>query len=141
MRSPTNTGRRNSNELTATVTTRPLARRKATMLAAMSTCAMIQPPKMAPAAVVSVGMARTRRVGARPCGRQELFMVISCRSMSVIKPCDVVFMPFQDGRAPRLEGRREQAILHRPRRQAQGQPPHQRREKRPAFADDQHLFK
>src|SRR3569623_518101 len=44
--------------------------------------------------------------------------------MSVIKPCDVVFMPFQDGCAPRLEGRCEQDILHRPRRQAQGQPPH-----------------
>ncbi len=46
--SPISTGSLNTNELTATVATRPRARRDAGIDPARSTCDMIQPPKMSP---------------------------------------------------------------------------------------------
>src|SRR4051794_37828993 len=63
-RSPTSTGCLNVNEFTATVATRPRACRAATTPPAMSTCDMIQPPKMSPCWFVSCGMGTTRNTGS-----------------------------------------------------------------------------
>ena len=46
--------------VTATVATRPPARRAASMAPAASISAMIQPPNMSPAGLVFAGIARTR---------------------------------------------------------------------------------
>src|SRR5205814_84628 len=62
------TGCLNWNSLTATVTTRPSARRAASTLPAMSTCAMIQPPKMSPFWLASAGIGTTRNAGCFPSG-------------------------------------------------------------------------
>src|SRR5262245_29856455 len=51
------------NELTATVATRPCARRDAGIAPATSTCDMIQPPKMSPWKLASAGIGTTRRTG------------------------------------------------------------------------------
>src|SRR5690242_19308832 len=65
------TGSLNTNELTATVATRPSALRDACTPPAMSTCAMIQPPKIAPLMLRSEGAGMRRSVGSRSggCGR------------------------------------------------------------------------
>src|SRR6188508_2668192 len=55
------------NELTATVATRPRAWRAASTPPAMSTCDMIQPPKMSPCWLTSAGIGTTRSTGSR-CG-------------------------------------------------------------------------
>src|SRR3569832_2415004 len=104
MRSPTKTGRGNSNEFTATVTTRPFARRKAAMLAAMSTCDMIQPPKMSPAKLVSVGMAKTRSVGSRSCGRHELIIRRFLAKKTQKKPGDDTNEKREEARTAHLQG-------------------------------------
>src|SRR6185312_51128 len=65
--SPTSTGSLNVNELTATVATRPRAMRAASTPPAMSTCDMIQPPKMSPCWLTSAGIGTTRSTGS-PCG-------------------------------------------------------------------------
>jgi hypothetical protein len=57
------TGCRKMNELTATVATRPWARRDAGIAPATSTCDMIQPPKMSPWKFASAGIGTTRRTG------------------------------------------------------------------------------
>ena len=49
-----------SVSLTATVATRPRATLPATVPPAMSTCAMIQPPKMSPLPLASAGIGITR---------------------------------------------------------------------------------
>src|SRR5919106_722409 len=54
--------------LTATVATRPRAMRPAAVPPAMSTCAMIQPPKMSPFWLASAGIGITRRAGIFPSG-------------------------------------------------------------------------
>src|SRR5438309_11185686 len=59
-----NTGCLNWNEVTAIVATRPSARRAASTLPAMSTCAMIRPPKMSPCWLASAGMGTTRSTGS-----------------------------------------------------------------------------
>src|SRR5207249_7620396 len=59
-----NTGCLNWNSLTATVTTRPRAWRAASTPAAMSTCAMIQPPKMSPCWLASAGIGTMRSTGS-----------------------------------------------------------------------------
>src|SRR6267154_2773445 len=59
-----NTGCLNWNEFTAIVATRPRARRAASTLPAMSTCAMIQPPKMSPCWLASAGIGTTRSTGS-----------------------------------------------------------------------------
>ena len=61
--SPISTGCLNRNELTATVATRPRARRDAGIDPARSTCDMIQPPKMSPWKFASAGIGVTRRAG------------------------------------------------------------------------------
>src|SRR4029079_17858119 len=66
--SPICTGVLKVNELTATVATRPRARRLAAVPAATSTCAMIQPPKMSPFWFESAGIGTTRSAGILPAG-------------------------------------------------------------------------
>src|SRR5262249_33141980 len=56
------------NSLTATVATRPRAILPATAPPAMSTCAMIQPPKMSPFWLASAGIGMTRSAGCFPSG-------------------------------------------------------------------------
>src|SRR5690606_6048753 len=68
-RSPTNTGCLKTKALTATVATRPPARRVAGTEPAMSTWAMIQPPKTSPCRVASLGSGMTRNTGCRSAGR------------------------------------------------------------------------
>src|SRR5882724_11422583 len=51
------------NSFTATVATRPRAMRPATAPPAMSTCDMIQPPKMSPFWFASAGIGMTRSAG------------------------------------------------------------------------------
>src|SRR5438105_6890349 len=60
------TGCLKTNSLTATVATRPRASRPATVPPAMSTCAMIQPPKMSPFWFASAGIGMTRSAGCLP---------------------------------------------------------------------------
>src|SRR6185295_12126358 len=55
--------------LTATVAMRPRARRPATVPPAMSTCDMIQPPKMSPFWFASAGIGMTRKAGCLPAGK------------------------------------------------------------------------
>src|SRR5712691_2672054 len=62
------TGCLNWNELTATVATRPRAWRAASTLPAVSTCDMIQPPKMSPCWFASAGIGTSRRTGSLPSG-------------------------------------------------------------------------
>src|SRR5690606_22055322 len=57
---------------------RPLARRMAGSAPAMSTCAMIQPPKTSPWTFASAGIGTTRNSGMRPCGS-----VVDAGSMGV----------------------------------------------------------
>src|SRR5438477_1209715 len=80
--SPTKTGSLNTKEFTATVTTGPCARSHAGMLPAMSTCAMTQPPKMVPCALVSAGIGTMRRTGWRSGAgivMPRLSLTASCR--------------------------------------------------------------
>src|SRR6266568_1357409 len=67
------TGCLNWNEFTATVATRPRAWRAASTLPAVSTCDMIQPPKMSPCWLASAGMGTTRRTGSLPSG-SDIFL-------------------------------------------------------------------
>src|SRR6266704_578655 len=67
------TGCLNWNELTATVATRPRAWRAASTLPAVSTCDMIQPPKMSPCWFASAGIGTTRRTGSLPSG-SDIFL-------------------------------------------------------------------
>src|SRR5437667_4745697 len=60
------TGSLKTNEFTATVATRPRARRAATTPPAMSTCDITQPPKMSPCWLASAGIGTTRSAGSRP---------------------------------------------------------------------------
>src|SRR5437763_17141429 len=62
------TGSLKTNSLTATVATRPRARRPATTPPATSTCDMIQPPKMSPFWFASAGIGMTRSAGSFPSG-------------------------------------------------------------------------
>src|SRR2546428_4808815 len=62
-RSPICTGCLKTNSFTATVATRPRARCPAMVPPAMSTCAMIQPPKMSPFWFASAGIGMTRSAG------------------------------------------------------------------------------
>src|SRR3954465_13218498 len=57
------TGCLKTNSLTATVAMRPRAMRPASVPPAMSTCAMIQPPKMSPFWFASAGIGMTRSAG------------------------------------------------------------------------------
>src|SRR6476469_1609970 len=56
------------NSFTATVAMRPRAMRPAIVPPAMSTCAMIQPPKMSPFWFASAGIGMTRSAGCLPSG-------------------------------------------------------------------------
>ena len=62
------TGWRNWKALTATVTTRPRARRAAAMPPAMSTCAITHPPKTSPLPLTSAGIGTTRSIRSWPAG-------------------------------------------------------------------------
>src|SRR5215813_7736321 len=53
---------------TATVATRPRARRLAATAPARSICAISQPPKISPFGLASAGMAKLRSAGSRPAG-------------------------------------------------------------------------
>ena len=53
------------NWLTATVVMRPRAMRAGSTAPAMSTCAMIQPPKMSPLPLASDGIGITRSTSSR----------------------------------------------------------------------------
>src|SRR5438874_8613390 len=57
------TGSLKTNSLTAAVATRPRAMRPAAVPPAMSTCDMIQPPKMSPFWFASAGIGMTRSAG------------------------------------------------------------------------------
>src|SRR3954449_4926403 len=63
--SPTSTGWWKLMASMATVASRPRARVKAAVPAAMSICANSQPPKISPEGLVSAGMARVRTAGCR----------------------------------------------------------------------------
>src|SRR3569833_4624912 len=93
------------------------------MLAAMSTCDMIQPPKMSPAKLVSVGMAKTRSVGSRSCGRHELIIRRFLALVALVLPGVVSFVMREDARAARLQGWREQDVLDGTGRQAERDAP------------------
>src|SRR6266704_3075786 len=67
------TGCLNWNEFTATVATRPRAWRAASTLPAVSTCDMIQPPKISPCWLASAGIGTTRRTGSLPSG-SDIFL-------------------------------------------------------------------
>src|SRR6185436_9790731 len=62
------TGCLNTNSFTATVAMRPRAMRPASVPPAMSTCAMIQPPKMSPFWFASAGIGMTRSAGCLSAG-------------------------------------------------------------------------
>src|SRR6185369_2837535 len=85
-RSPTSTGCLNVNELTATVATRPRARRAASTPPAMSTCDMIQPPKMSPCWLTSAGIGTTRSTGSRLGNTLDEFLA---RDLAQLAPEDL----------------------------------------------------
>src|SRR5919112_1218171 len=62
------TGCLKTNSFTATVAMRPRATRPAAVPPAISTCAMIQPPKMSPFWLASAGIGMTRKAGIFPSG-------------------------------------------------------------------------
>src|SRR3954469_14665577 len=62
------TGCLKTNSFTATVAMRPRATRPATVPPAMSTCDMIQPPKISPFWFASAGIGMTRSAGCLSCG-------------------------------------------------------------------------
>src|SRR3954462_661423 len=70
------TGCLKTNSLTATVATRPRARRLATEPPAMSTCDMIQPPKMSPFWFASAGIGMTRSAGCLPSGSLSMREIV-----------------------------------------------------------------
>src|SRR5438477_7371664 len=70
------TGSLKTNSLTATVATRPRARRPATTPPAMSTCDMIQPPKMSPFWFASAGIGMTRSAGSFPSGSFSMLQIV-----------------------------------------------------------------
>src|SRR5574337_1104965 len=75
--SPTRTGCLNTNSLTATVAMRPRAIRAGSTDPARSVCAITQPPKMSPFALLSAGIGITfstssLSVGRSTCGRSAL---------------------------------------------------------------------
>src|SRR5436190_23532962 len=70
------TGCLKTNSFTATVATRPRARRLATAPPAMSTCDMIQPPKMSPFWFASAGIGMTRSAGCLPSGSFSILEVM-----------------------------------------------------------------
>src|SRR3954462_13709403 len=70
------TGCLKTNSFTATVATRPRARRPARVPPAMSTCAMIQPPKMSPFWFASAGIGMTRSAGCLPSGSFSMLQVV-----------------------------------------------------------------
>src|SRR5258708_9082935 len=68
-----NTGCLNVKGLGATGARRPRARGAASTLPAVSTCDMIQPPKMSPCWLASAGIGTTRRTGSLPSG-SDIFL-------------------------------------------------------------------
>src|SRR6476659_5902409 len=70
------TGCLKMNSLTATVAMRPRATRPATVPPAMSTCDMIQPPKMSPFWFASAGIGMTRSAGCLSCGSFSMLQVM-----------------------------------------------------------------
>ena len=60
------------NSFTATVATRPCTTRVASTAAALSTCAMTQPPKISPLELVSEGMGMTLSTSSLSTGRLEI---------------------------------------------------------------------
>src|SRR5436305_9672732 len=70
------TGCLKTNSFTATVATRPRARRLATAPPAMSTCDMIQPPKMSPFWFASAGIGMTRSAGCLPSGSLSMREIV-----------------------------------------------------------------
>src|SRR3954469_16157252 len=69
------------NSLTATVATRPRATRPAMVPPAISTCAMIQPPKMSPFWLASAGIGMTRSAGCLPSGSLSKLAVLALEVM------------------------------------------------------------
>src|SRR6185295_16710339 len=74
--SPICTGCLKTNSFTATVATRPRATRPASTPPAMSTCDMIQPPKMSPFWFASAGIGMTRNVACLPSGSFSMRQVV-----------------------------------------------------------------
>src|SRR5947207_147646 len=64
------------NSFTATVATRPRATRPARTPPAMSTCDMIQPPKMSPFWFASAGIGMTRSVACLPSGSFSMLQIM-----------------------------------------------------------------
>src|SRR4051812_14386746 len=70
------TGCLKTNSFTATVAMRPRAMRPAIVPPAMSTCDMIQPPKMSPFWFASAGIGMTRSAGCLPSGSFSMLQVM-----------------------------------------------------------------
>src|SRR4051812_3795045 len=70
------TGCLKTNSFTATVAMRPRAMRPATVPPAMSTCDMIQPPKMSPFWFASAGIGMTRSAGCLSWGSFSMLEVM-----------------------------------------------------------------
>src|ERR1043165_1597093 len=70
------TGCLKMNSFTATVAMRPRATRPATVPPAMSTCDMIQPPKMSPFWFASAGIGMTRSAGCLSCGSFSMLQIM-----------------------------------------------------------------
>src|SRR3954463_10850916 len=70
------TGCLKTNSFTATVATRPRARRLANPPPAMSTCDIIQPPKMSPFWFASAGIGMTRSDGCFPSGSLSMREIV-----------------------------------------------------------------
>src|SRR5436190_24081960 len=64
------------NSFTATVAMRPRAMRPAIVPPAMSTCDMIQPPKMSPFWFASAGIGMTRSAGCLPSGSFSILQIV-----------------------------------------------------------------
>src|SRR4051812_7504703 len=64
------------NSFTATVAMRPRATRPASVPPAMSTCDMIQPPKMSPFWFASAGIGMTRSAGCLPSGSFSILQIM-----------------------------------------------------------------
>src|ERR1700688_4057017 len=70
----------------ATVTTRPLARRVATVLPAKSICDSSQPPKISPAGLASAGIAMARSAGSDCGGASVVSLALIAESSSSFLP-------------------------------------------------------
>src|SRR6202043_1444326 len=78
------------------VTTRPLARRVATVLPARSICDNSQPPKISPAGLASAGIAMARSAGSDCGGGSVASLALIVRFSWLQSPSSLSFVRAQD---------------------------------------------